>query len=520
MEQPSLDVVQPLSEVPPPPIHEPLSTAASSQEPEPLSAAPSAVPDVFSMAEESASPLEQFSMAEESASPLEQFSMAEESASPLEQFSMAEESDSPPEPFSMGEETSSPLESFSMEEESSSPSETRSPFEQPPVDVSSPTLEQPLPVEQATTLANPPLSREKQPVAAKKKAQEKPTSKLKNPWMGKIKMLFKGRGKTTGSGLQHLQARVTNLFKGKGRFSDDQVGLFWGRDWISMVGVTGLASGDIQLKLALHETFAQPEDRSKRLFELGVTHQIQKTPLHLALGTEQYDLFPQEAVDVPQEEMAMAMRWLVRNRLDYPVEEAVVDCFEIPEAGGQSAAAATKKVYVVAAQREVVKKCVDALQPPRLNLQSIEILELALNNVAARLPESEEGVALLYLPPGEETGILLVSRQGMLHLVRQVGGVSDDAMDLGIDPGDALGGESQRSLDYYQNHFAKPPVAALYLITSPENETRLAPALSHHLKVRVKNFELSTLLKVDLELAPELHAYLFPALGAALRSTG
>jgi MSHA biogenesis protein MshI len=55
---------------------------------------------------------------------------------------------------------------------------------------------------------------------------------------------------------------------------------------------------------------------------------------NLLLNPNDYQILPIEAPDVAPEERASATRWRIKDMLDFPAEEACVDCLLIPAAEG------------------------------------------------------------------------------------------------------------------------------------------------------------------------------------------
>ena len=229
---------------------------------------------------------------------------------------------------------------------------------------------------------------------------------------------------------------------------------------------------------------------------------------------EDYDLFPYDAADVPVQELASAMKWMIRDRLDFPLDDAVVDCFFIPNPIRISL---VRKVYVIAARKELIQRSLDIARRARLNIQAIEVVELALNNVAVYLPEGRDGVALLYYPPFGDAGCLIVAKENKLYLARRVSAISQEARELGIDSTEEIAREVQRSLDYVEANFTQTPVAALYLASMPDLEPVLRDGLSGRLNVRVKMLRVAALFEMDVTMDQALSHRCLPALGEALR---
>jgi MSHA biogenesis protein MshI len=71
------------------------------------------------------------------------------------------------------------------------------------------------------------------------------------------------------------------------------------------------------------------------------------------ISADDYQLVHIEAPDVLPAELRAAVRWRLRDAIDFPVEEATVDLLELPQ---QSRRANAKMVYAVAAQTAAVER--------------------------------------------------------------------------------------------------------------------------------------------------------------------
>src|SRR6202051_3281545 len=141
---------------------------------------------------------------------------------------------------------------------------------------------------------------------------------------------------------------------------------------------------------------------------------LPRAPVSTVLRTDDYQLVLIEAPDVPPAELRAAMRWRLKESIDYRVEDAVIDVFDVPaqNRGGQG-----RMMYAVAAQRSAVERHSGALvEVPTFDV--IDVPELCLRNLATLLPAAAAGVALLYL--GETTATVILVRGTTFYFARQM----------------------------------------------------------------------------------------------------
>ncbi len=236
---------------------------------------------------------------------------------------------------------------------------------------------------------------------------------------------------------------------------------------------------------------------------------------------DEYSLVMVQAPEVQPEELRAAIRWRIKDLIDFNVDDAVIDVFEVPDtkAGGKNT-----MVYAVVARAAEVKQRIERLLDAGLNLEVIDIPELALRNIAALLPEDVAGVAMVYI--GSDKGLITITRQHTLYLSRRFAtGVNalPDTLMQSDDPDmtenwlDGIIVEIQRSLDYYESHFSQPPVSSLVMAPLPRDLPGVAEYISDQLDISTRILDVRTLIDSDQALDVQLQSRCLLAIGAALR---
>jgi MSHA biogenesis protein MshI len=237
-----------------------------------------------------------------------------------------------------------------------------------------------------------------------------------------------------------------------------------------------------------------------------------KLPAVSVLPSAGYNLLLVEAPDVPDDELRAAVRWRIKDLIDFHIDDAVIDVFQMPS---QGRGGPNQMMYAVAARADFVRGQVDILEHAGLKLEIIDIPELSLRNIAALLEEEQRGVALFHL--AEAHGVLLFVKQGVMYLTRRIEtGVrtlcESEGLRSELVAGLAL--EMRRSLDYFESHYEQTPIPVLYTSgLEPQDQDQLTQELG----MSVRNLSLTTALDCDVELDIELQRLCLPAIGAALR---
>jgi MSHA biogenesis protein MshI len=236
------------------------------------------------------------------------------------------------------------------------------------------------------------------------------------------------------------------------------------------------------------------------------------------LAPGEYQMLLVEAPNVPRTELKTAIRWRIKDMLEYHVDDATVDVLEVPRnpAGGERG----HSMYAVTARNEVIQACIGRFEAARIPLSVIDIQETSQRNVAALFERDERGLAMLYL--GDDQGLLTINFRGELVFARRI--------EVGTQALTSASGsareeqfqrillELQRTFDHFDRQFTYVPIARLMLAPDPE-ETGLLDYLAANLDVPVERVRLSGAIGFGAraELEPEEEWRLFHLIGATLR---
>lgn len=261
-------------------------------------------------------------------------------------------------------------------------------------------------------------------------------------------------------------------------------------------------------------SWAEGESQEKVLGRLASDYGLKRAPCTTILALSEYSLLLTEAPEVPPDELRAAIRWRVKDLIDFHINDAALDVFDVP---GERVVGRARPLYAVAARSAAIQKRVDLLDAANINLQVIDIPELAQRNLAELLPEDAVGVALLSF--SANGGLLTITKQGELYLSRNLD-VGLEALSHGGEAAayfDRIVLEVQRSLDYYDSHFRQPPVAGLVLAPTPDPIAGLDDHLRANLNVGVSVMNLGQLIEQREQLGPLPQSRCLLAIGAALR---
>ena len=264
---------------------------------------------------------------------------------------------------------------------------------------------------------------------------------------------------------------------------------------------------------------AEIEPKPKAAERLAKELRLDRYQCATFLSPGEYQMLVVEAPNVPQAELKDAMRWRVKDMIDYPIEQATMDVLDIPPES--DLVGRGHSMYAVAARSDVIQLRIKAFEDAGIRLSVIDIPEIAQRNISALHEPEERGAALLYF--NDEFGLLTITCQGELYFARRIDIGLSQMLGRPADSRDELFGrivlELQRTFDHFDRQFRYVPVAKVLL--GPERgETGLIEHLKANLELPVERVDLPEHLAFTGEGVPDLATQwqLFHLIGASLRN--
>jgi MSHA biogenesis protein MshI len=241
-------------------------------------------------------------------------------------------------------------------------------------------------------------------------------------------------------------------------------------------------------------------------------YQLDKVSCTTLLAGEDYHLLMVEAPEVPPAELRAAIRWRVRDLIDFHIDDAVLDVFDVPPSGARGV---QEHLYVVVSRAATVSEHASRLERAGVNLEVIDIPEMALRNIAARLSTDSGGQATLHF--GTDRGLITLTRDATLYLARTME-FGWQQLERSPELIDRLALELQRSMDYYDRHFQQAPVTRLTLCPGLNNDAQVSEQLAQQTGVRIQALQLTELVELPAAADAATLARCTLAIGAALRT--
>lgn len=297
-----------------------------------------------------------------------------------------------------------------------------------------------------------------------------------------------------------------------------------GNDWISVV----FSGRTVQLAHVRHRFDERPEllrweSYPREGGDLEVVKRLRGGKrldggrCTLLLPPGQYQLLQIDAPAVAAEDLRNAVRWQIKDMVDFPVEDAGIECLP-PVAGARAG-----QIYAVAASHSVLQSWVRLFQEAKAPLHAIDVADLAQRNVSALFEDRNRGLAMLAFD--DSGGRLSFTFRGELYFTRHIEVVTAEMANASDQPGSLYERvllDVQRTLDNVDRSYSGIPIARL-LVAPPPGAAKFVDYLRENLYQPVEMLDFARfidLVRVPALAHPARQGEAMLAIGAALREAG
>ncbi len=257
--------------------------------------------------------------------------------------------------------------------------------------------------------------------------------------------------------------------------------------------------------------FGSSPDVSKlrdQLLQVVSQNGLKKTKCVWILHPSYYRLTLIGTPNVPQAEYKKAIRWQIKDIINYSLEDTAVDIF-YPDEPERS----LKKIYVIAAQSSFLKNIANTIQDCGLYLEAIDTREFAIRNLITDLSKPGETTGLLNII--DESCLMMSVKQSNVQFVRRF---PVNANNIKAGNYSDLMSEIQRSFNYCQTElkqeiptkFVIPPDAIL--------DKNVAQEIAKNLNKEVNILNLQEVVRYKKPLDQQMEPRCWIAIGGVLRN--
>jgi len=298
--------------------------------------------------------------------------------------------------------------------------------------------------------------------------------------------------------------------------SDVSMGVSFSNDGIALVTVK---RGSLSLILEMCEFIpCLPEDQASQLIRLVKQHELDQIPCNCVLLPSEFELLQVDAPEVPSQEISSALRWQIKDLIDFHVDDAVIDHIELPN----ESTSGKNQLLVVASRESIIRGYVDQLQSAEINLKTIDIAVQAARNIvnfqSKELSHNSIGLLNLWDDVAKISVILnndlYINRSSNIGL-ESLAHVSDQDENSQLIL-DSLALELQRTFDYYESHSRQAPISQLFIISNEKPVKNLAEMLQARLGIDCISSNMNDIVTLG-ENVDNIDYRCISAIGGALR---
>mgnify|MGYP001162052850 CR=1 FL=1 len=304
-----------------------------------------------------------------------------------------------------------------------------------------------------------------------------------------------------------------SVLRSRGRSSAAWVGVYVGAERVVAALCSGRSHGRPEVRVA---PVFDGERAAHDLLEWQ-RREYRHSATNLLLNSGDYQILPLDAPPVAPEEQRGAVRWQIKDLIDFPADEACIDCLAVP---GATLGAESRRLFAVVAPKSKVQPWMQRYRQASLDLRAIDIPEMAFRNLSV-LAAGDSPHAFVHVGL-HSTRLALIWQRELCSFrkfdlsARMLENALDEEHPLIIE---RLALEVQRTVDAFSRQFHGADLSTVWL-SSLRQPDALAAQLAPLLPQKVQVYHLADHITLqgstpatDLERGIDVTL----AIGAALR---
>jgi len=257
-----------------------------------------------------------------------------------------------------------------------------------------------------------------------------------------------------------------------------------------------------------------PSQLAGRLAERVTSLELNDLPCFAVMGAQDYSLQLVEAPDVPESDLAAAVKFQIRDSINMSLADAEVQVFAVPESAYRQQG---RMLYAAATHRARVMEIRDCVLNAGLKLKTIDIRESVIRDLVSEIILGDDSVACLDVREGQAR--LLLIKGGEIYLCRHLNTQIDQIQMAAGDWADVFRRfvvELQRSFDYFENQMGQGQILQFLLAPVPGVTNQLIEQLNLNLVAEGSVVDLNSIWNSGSIISPRDQYDCLFAAGAAL----
>ncbi|MBL7000193.1 MAG: hypothetical protein ISR73_10065 [Gammaproteobacteria bacterium] len=277
---------------------------------------------------------------------------------------------------------------------------------------------------------------------------------------------------------------------------------------VAVVGADKLKRGQLQsceFLAAVGHT-----EQAKALLNWVSAKQLQNAECFSLIARHDVQLLQLEKPAVEDAELLQAVSWKITDLINYDIDAAVVDVFQLPP----SPKSPISYINAVVANEVVVGRYVDSVLQSGLKLVAIDVHDLVTKHFCRIFDLTEATVAILQL--SDKAGQVSIYHNQDLYVARdfKIGLLDIDSSDDDEATFDALLLQLQRSMDYFESTYGLGVVQKMLIFPHTPGTSRMAKYVQNYVGFDIEFVDVRVERQGQSE---QIESHCFPAYCAALR---
>ncbi|EKD45547.1 MAG: hypothetical protein ACD_69C00241G0003, partial [uncultured bacterium] len=238
-------------------------------------------------------------------------------------------------------------------------------------------------------------------------------------------------------------------------------------------------------------------------------YNLKKTLCNWVLHPDYYRITLINIPNVPQSEYKKAVRWQIKDIVDYPLEDVAVDIFYPDELEK-----VLKKIYVVVAKASFLQNIVNTIQDCDLYPMAVDVREFAIRNLISNLATQNETVGLLNIV--DESCLMVLVKQNNIRFVRRI---PVGLKNIKNNDYNELIAELQRSFNYCQTELKQEAPVKLFMAPKIDIDLNknMAQNIGKSLNKEISILDLQKIMSFKTTITQQIESSCWIAAGGALR---
>ncbi|MFY0639642.1 MAG: pilus assembly protein PilM [Bermanella sp.] len=241
---------------------------------------------------------------------------------------------------------------------------------------------------------------------------------------------------------------------------------------------------------------------------------------HFVLNDDEYQLELIEKPQVQEEEMREAVKWKIKDLVQYPSQETILDVFNLPDDAYRGR---SDMLYAVVSSKEKISSKLEFMRQIGLVPSVIDIPELVLRNILLYFPDSEEGTTAILKLNENDSEVIIYSHEELCFArnidigFSQFLKIEEEITLDNSDVFDRLVLDLQRSLDYFESQVGKGTVSKIIILPVDNIQENFIQNLSQGIGINVEEFNMKNVRPIQEKINSSHTFHSITSIGSVLR---